>query len=971
MLDPLSAISLASAIIQFVDFGSKILVTGYETYHNVSGATQEHVDLEELTQSLYKFQDNLATPTRSNSSATQDSDQTLLEELARRCSHLAGDLLILLEDLKVKEQGFLRTWDSFRQACRSVWKKKRIQGLEKLLESIGWQINSRLLYMIRGNTSAMSKHLRDLQNTCHHMGVELQKDINDARAALLATLEEQSRAINNLNTNLTDSLSRTQQSHTDAGKAYYASLQSVPAQLQNLAREAERVNRSQQILRSLLFDDIKAREEQIHEAYNQTFNWIFEDDKSPFRTWLASSSEIFWVSGKAGSGKSTLMKFLVNHGQTKNILRSWAGSQRLVCASYFFWNSGTITQRSHLGLMQSLLYQVLRQCPELIPFASTRRWDEGESLDIRFDAWSRAEVSSAIRNIMSQGQLRSRFCFFIDGLDEYADEAAGDHYQLIQDLDSLARSTEVKLCVSSRPWTVFADHYQNKDDLHFVLQDLTSEDMYKYVKGMLAEDKRFRDLATREPQAIDLVAQVRDRAEGVFLWVFLVVRSLLKGLNQHDDTHELERRLAEIPSSLDAYFRKIFDSIEPCYRQEATRAFQLAAIYMPLPLWVFLHIPQELSDPEYAVKAVITQIDASGVNAMRKKAQDNVNKWCRDLLEVKGTARLKQFHNAPYADLKADSFVDECVLFLHRTVRDFLLMREMQDRLRMLSNCRTSPQKAICSFHLAVLKTTEKPISSFTINDIGYMENEVEHVLHWAKQCEEFDGTPASEIFCDLEKTMQSVHEQAGKSQALPWRHPSNLIDSAVDHDLRLTVSLRLVSNPTDSSMRTRLLHRALVYSSDDYQRTEMVDILLEHGADPNAPWESSHRASAAARNATVWQSFMAHCWGEDSDATLKSAESMILHGADPDAKFYLNFEPFESGVQGFLLRRGQTIGDETAEYWRLRVEKLLDEARAKKAERQSKSPTKMSRKPAKKSGRLALRANLKRLLTVTSRSKP
>lgn len=144
MLEPLSALSLAAAIIQFVDFGSKILVTGYETYRSTAGATQEQVDLQQLTHSLYKFQDQLGTPSRQPT-----PDQRILEEQARKCSVLAGDLLQLLDDLKVKEQGLLRTWDSFRQACRSVRKKGEIKRLEGRLDSISRQINSRLLYMIR------------------------------------------------------------------------------------------------------------------------------------------------------------------------------------------------------------------------------------------------------------------------------------------------------------------------------------------------------------------------------------------------------------------------------------------------------------------------------------------------------------------------------------------------------------------------------------------------------------------------------------------------------------------------------------------------------------------------------------------------------------------------------------------------------------------------------------------------------
>ena len=102
MLEPLSAIALASSIIQFVDFGSKILASGCETYHSTHGATEDNVDLESLTQSLYKFQDQLSTHPKQLTHNDRE-----LQKLAQNCSYLAGDLLLLLGSFKVKEHGLI------------------------------------------------------------------------------------------------------------------------------------------------------------------------------------------------------------------------------------------------------------------------------------------------------------------------------------------------------------------------------------------------------------------------------------------------------------------------------------------------------------------------------------------------------------------------------------------------------------------------------------------------------------------------------------------------------------------------------------------------------------------------------------------------------------------------------------------------------------------------------------------------
>lgn len=47
--------------------------------------------------------------------------------------------------------------------------------------------------------------------------------------------------------------------------------------------------------------------------------------REPFLRWLSSGNGIFHISGKLGSGKSTLMKFLCDHERTTVELQKWAG----------------------------------------------------------------------------------------------------------------------------------------------------------------------------------------------------------------------------------------------------------------------------------------------------------------------------------------------------------------------------------------------------------------------------------------------------------------------------------------------------------------------------------------------------------------------------------------------------------------------------------------------------------------------
>src|ERR1700733_637613 len=65
-----------------------------------------------------------------------------------------------------------------------------------------------------------------------------------------------------------------------------------------------------EMLGSLHNEEINARLTDIAPPYGDTFSWIWTADDLAFVSWLQSGAGIYWISGKPGSGKSTLMKYL-------------------------------------------------------------------------------------------------------------------------------------------------------------------------------------------------------------------------------------------------------------------------------------------------------------------------------------------------------------------------------------------------------------------------------------------------------------------------------------------------------------------------------------------------------------------------------------------------------------------------------------------------------------------------------------
>lgn len=141
----------------------------------------------------------------------------------------------------------------------------------------------------------------------------------------------------------------------------------------------ESLHRCGEILHSLSYDGIHARQEQVDRHFDgikNSYDWIFDEprrhcsDDTPqwddFAGWLKSGHGLYWINGKAGSGKSTLMNHICTHKRRLELLGEWCSTPQLLTPAFFFWSSGDPLQKSIDGLLRSLLYQMLTEYRELV-----------------------------------------------------------------------------------------------------------------------------------------------------------------------------------------------------------------------------------------------------------------------------------------------------------------------------------------------------------------------------------------------------------------------------------------------------------------------------------------------------------------------------------------------------------------------------------------------------------------------------
>ncbi|KUI67907.1 hypothetical protein VM1G_02743 [Cytospora mali] len=294
--------------------------------------------------------------------------------------------------------------------------------------------------------------------------------------------------------------------------------------------------------------------------------------------------------------------------------------------------------------------------------------------------------------------LELKFCFLIDGLDEYEGKP-NDMVELTRILRVLPN---VKICVSSRDWNDFEAEFGGSKTQKLYMQDYNHNDIRKYVYDTFDSNPNYQEMEGWDTSGKALLDSIIKGANGVFLWVFLVVRSFEEGFINGDSFEDLQRILEQdLPEDLNKLFeRVIFRDVPENYRGQSAQIFSMAS-QATENLSFMAYWFAGNADPQYAfkleVKPVQTQILLKRKDTMRKR----LNISCRGLLEIQD-----MMSNDEEDSLRSSSIFNLKVGFLHRTVRDFLLLEKTQKFLHQWISSTFDVHERICEALLAQVKIT-------------------------------------------------------------------------------------------------------------------------------------------------------------------------------------------------------------------------------------------------------------------------
>ncbi|KAF2656812.1 hypothetical protein K491DRAFT_757287 [Lophiostoma macrostomum CBS 122681] len=609
MAESLAILGLASNIVSFIDFGFKLISACNTVRDSVHGTLPELYQLDLIVQNI---EIHSAQCRRQLENGQQLSEEEVnILAMTSECNRLVTKMQKKLDVLKMRENPRWKLAQHVRIGWVALRNSDDIESLGRQLERLDRHIRDNVRESLQEeHHSATMSALNNIQRTFRLYNVKHQTNIEALRREVLHLLSrsEENRAAN-LGT------------HT-------AALTDLQAKLEGLRKEEATCKSQAKVLKSLYFRDMNTRREHITDAEEHTNAWLFDNPKSAFRTWLQSPASLYCVIGKAGSGKSTLMKFACRHEETTKALQTWASTSKLYIASFFFWNSGSEMEKSQRGLFQGLLYQILRNEPNLIATVCPERRNH--------ETWTMKDLRATFMRLSEQTESSSKFCFFIDGLDEFE----GAEAEVVDMLMFLSNSSHVKICASTRPRTMFSQLLFKDKRWTLVIEDFTVDDMKLYVRRTFQKSVKFQALKAEEPSTDSITEYIADTAQG----------------------------------DLESYFKRMFENIKPYYREEQAQMLLVAInSRRPLDLFAYYALEQIKRDPRYLFKS---RIEVNRTRQMQKNdgseneweaCKNRVHNRCGDLLVVR-----PQYHDCDMQQ-EDNSLLAWRVDFLHRTVRDFLI----------------------------------------------------------------------------------------------------------------------------------------------------------------------------------------------------------------------------------------------------------------------------------------------------------
>lgn len=544
-MSPVPTAGLASALVQTIDFGINVLRKDCLTYRPTDTATTRADDgtiIQAAIAHLYHLIDLIEQcdlkrlskekPPEAKKSTKSDQTTTQLLKLSDSTIQCANSLCDALIAAQIRPQPADAEFDTLRTALLDgVWKKSEVTSTKKKLRSIRRDVDAALLLALR-------QHLEQFKDP------EIPEHLNGDIASLTHLEVWQNGALDAIK----------EGGWKEKKRRHVEEFGKTVDGLITMEQEKAFVD---EILRRLGFEGCAS---QPSEEEQTGMDWVWSEEMRKDRgllDWLGSSKgeNMFWITGKAGSGKTMLVHHIFRNQRVFDYLEAWSGSAPGISAAFFLSKGRTALQSSAVGLLRSLLYESLQdmiygpleQDHGIMKWLFADRWRQYSSYGGGMQAFTFLELNKSFELMVSD--VGKKFLFMVDGLDE----AEEDAHEIAELLSNAIKRENVKIIVSSRTTPELKNVLEGRPSMR--VDQWTSLSIREYVTYELEQaidGKRSRSNSNSSAHLpTEIAAIISDKAAGDFLWAKLATNILLQRRAEGSSFSTLKFHAQSYPFTLD------------------------------------------------------------------------------------------------------------------------------------------------------------------------------------------------------------------------------------------------------------------------------------------------------------------------------------------------------------------------------------------------------------------------------------
>jgi hypothetical protein len=291
MADPLSILSVAASITQFLDLGYRLIKGVKEIHDSAQGALEEVAELKLVAEDIKNLNQDFTS--NLSSSRPLSKDDIAIRALAGKCNALADELLRELRPLTLPPDTSHRMLQSARVSIRHLLAWKDIVKIRERLSIVETQLRERVARATQKDQRSSIRLILD----------NLRRENEDTLSqSSSTTLELECEGFNTL---------VSAADRPPKKRDYDITLNALHSSLVALLDEGRALGHRQSVIQSLSFKAMKKRQDQIDTAHFKTLDWAFDRSKTTFVQWLEERQGLYWVNGqvrpdtpKLGSYKS-------------------------------------------------------------------------------------------------------------------------------------------------------------------------------------------------------------------------------------------------------------------------------------------------------------------------------------------------------------------------------------------------------------------------------------------------------------------------------------------------------------------------------------------------------------------------------------------------------------------------------------------------------------------------------------------